>query len=670
MKQNSGFPFILILILLAGIGGLLSLYLFQMNNLEKRLISQSGQIRAMGQSADRLRNEVEKLRQTLSAAPPPALLPPPTSPAAPPIRPESPTPAAPTDFMEALAPNHFDLTPPEADLNGVLTRPFGPDPNSFNPLIEISASIQDNVYHYVGASLARRMVWTTPEKWAGDLARSVEIRDDYKDFTIHLRRGVKWHPVSGVDLDDERYAWLRGDHEFTARDVIFSLNLIKNDDVPCAFLKGDYENLTTCTAVDEYTVHLQWAERAYRNKEASLTLIVLPEFLYAHDENGAPFPDGAMGRRFSNHWYARKGLIGTGPYRFVSYRPGVDIRLERHEDYHGERPAIRSIIWQILADPSLTLARFKAGELDLIGLNANQYWDLIGQWQDKPRAQWPANNPFLDGRIHTEQFLGLYYFFIAWNQNKPLFADKRVRQALTMTFNRPALIQDVFRGLGEQTTGNFFIKSPSYDTAIEPWPFDPARARALLESAGWSDTDGDGLLDKDLTPADNNPSRVPFTFKFQVPQGSAPHETVARIFKADLLKIGIKMELEILEEALQQERLLNREYDATIAVWGLTWEQDPYQVWHSSQADVTGGSNFVGFRNADADAIIEELRATFDADRRAELCRQFHRILHEEQPYTFFYVHKFVTCYWDRLQRFTVSKVRPHTSSLPWWMAP
>jgi ABC-type transport system substrate-binding protein len=147
------------------------------------------------------------------------------------------------------------------------------------------------------------------------------------------------------------------------------------------------------------------------------------------------------------------------------------------------------------------------------------------------------------------------------------------------------------------------------------------------------------------------------------------YTALANILKDDLLRIGVKMNIDAAEWSLMQKRMEEKNFDAYTGGWGSPWESDPYQVWHSSQADIPKGSNRVGFRNKEADAVIEKLRDTFDRAERVRLSHQFHRIVHDEQPYTFLFDEKSVYCAWNEVKGVVFSKVRPIPNSLPWWVA-
>lgn len=635
----------------------LGVYVFQMNTLEKRLKSQGDEIRQLGDGVDRLRAE---LRQTRRQAPTTATI----------ARTDE-TPEREwlhPDAPNLLDPHDYRMTLPGVPTDGVLVRPYGTDPKGFNIITENAADLAGLIWTYCGAGLADRMIWTDPDKWFGQLAERIEVTDDYKEFTIYLRPGVKWHKPGGVDLGDPRYAWLDKEHLLTADDVKFSLDIMMHPQVENGFIKNYYEDLDSWEVVDEHTIIVRWKRKLYGNVENTLSLSIIPEFLWAYDEDGRRFPEETMGVKFNQHWYNSKGLVGAGPYRMTAYESGVQIRLERNEDYYGELPAIKELVYPIYSDPDQTLLRLKAHTINFGGLRPSQYVSEIKRWQDKPKAKWPGDSPFLDGRIHHKTQLLTVYYYIGWNADKPMFADKRVRRAMGLAFNRAGVLDNVFHGLGQLATGPFWIKSPYNDPDIAPLPFDLGAARELLAEAGWKDTDGDGLLDKDLDPDDNDDTRRPFEFSLLIYGTSPEWTTAANIYKEDLLKVGVRLKIEAAEWSLMQKKMNEKEFDAFTGGWGLTWDPDPYQLWHSSQADLPKSSNRVGFRNKEADAIIEELRVTFDKRKRVELFHRFHRILYEEQPYTFFYAPEAVVCWWDEVNRVEFALTRPQTCSLPWWV--
>lgn len=629
--------------------GLLAVSALQLHAVESRLVTQSQQLRLVAEATERMAAQLERVRGGggVSAA----------------NATESHGNVRHPELPDFLKEKETHWPPPGASTNGIIAVdwPTG-DPKGFNPIVENAVDLSDKLLNYVESSVARRNSWTDPDSLHGDLAWRVEVRDEFKEYTVYLRKGVKWHPVSGVDLGNPRYAWLNKEHELTAHDFVFMFDMLMHPQVQNGFIKNYYAELASWKALDDYTFELKWKKTQSLNVEASLLISPLPKFLYAYAEDGSPIPESALGLSFNQHWYNNKGVVGTGPYRFASYTPGVEIRLERNEDYYDELPAIKSIRYPIYTDRTQTVLKLRSGELSFGMLRPGQYREEVLQFQNVPEAQRPKNSPFLNGDIKCDVVDEPAYQYIGWNGDKPLFSDRRVRRAMTLALNREEIVTKVFVGLGRVSRGPFLEGTPFLAPEIEPLPFDLKQAATLLAEAGWTDTNGDGLLDKVV-----GGKRTPFEFTLLIYGTSPEWSSAANIFKEDLLSIGVKMNIDAAEWSLMQKRMEEKQFDAYTGGWGLSWSTDPHQLWHSSQADVPKGSNRVGFRNAKADALIEQLRVTLDLQKRTEMLREFHRIIHEEQPYSFVYVRKAPYCYRKGLEGVVYAKERPIANVLPWW---
>ncbi|HVU04260.1 MAG TPA: ABC transporter substrate-binding protein [Polyangiaceae bacterium] len=631
---------------------LLVFQLVQTHEVEKRLVVQGQQIRALGEAVERL-SAAGGDRAARPAE----------------VEPKAAEDPIPEHVLHPEVPNFLKPKSRHWPTKGQFTEgalirgwPSG-DPKGFNPIIENSEDIVDIIGPLCGASLAYRDPWTDPNDWNGDLATRVEITDDMKEFTFYLRKGVKWHEPLGVS--DPRHAWMKGDHFLTAEDVVFTLDLIMNPQVSNGFIKNYFKELESWKAVDEHTVVVRWKKKEYLNVETTLSISPVPKFLLGSDEDGKPFPKETLGLRVNQHWYNNKGFVGAGPYRMTSYEPGNSIVLRRNDDYHGDKPSIRDVRFVIFTDPNQTLLKLKAHEIGIGGLTPGQYRDEILQYQDAKTK--PAGSPFFDGRIQHDFISRFSYYYVGWNADRPLFSDKRVRRAMTLAMNRKQILDSVFVGLGKLATGPYMAESPANDPSIQPIPFDLEQAKKELAEAGWTDTDGDGIVDGLLHPGDTK--RTPFQFTLLIYGSSKEYAAFANIYKEDLLKIGVKMNIDAAEWSLMQKRMHEKDFDAYTGGWGLTWEEDLYQIWHSSQADVPQGSNRVGFRNAAADRIIEKLRVTFDRDERLALLREFHRLVNDEQPYTFMLSRTIPFCHWNDVTDVVYAKYSPPVLTFPWAVA-
>jgi peptide/nickel transport system substrate-binding protein len=630
---------------------LLVVVLVQLHRVEKRFIAQGQQLRALGDATDRLMAGGVRAAST-GAIPTEDAIPPGVTIRHPEVE----------NFLKKR-----DITwpAPGANLDGTIHRGWATgDPKGFNPLLENSAYNGTYLELYAGQSAATPNVFTNPDVWYGDLAFRVEVTDDYKRFTIYVKPGHLWHRPAGVNLEDPRYAWLKKDQPVTAHDFVFTLDMILNPQVESGPARNYYQELYTWKALDEHTLELVWKKKQFTNLEQSLALMPLPKFLYTVDQGGKPFPKETLGLRFNQHWYNNKAYVGSGPYRMASYEPGSKITLVRNDQFPGPKPAVKAFDYPVYTDPQQTLLKLKAHELNVGELMPGQYYEEIQRFEEK--GEKPKNSPFFDGRIVCDKVPDTGYRYLAWNADRPIFSDKRVRNAMTYAFDRPGILAKVFRGLGTLTTGPFSPDGPYSDPSIKPRPVDLEAAKRLLADAGWSDSDGDGLLDKALRPGE---PRKPFAFNFLVPATSTEALVLANILRDDLLKIGVKMTMESAEWSLFLKRMDEKNFDAYVAAWTTGWQPDLFQIWHSTQADVPKGSNRVGFRNKEADRIIEALRNTFEIDQRIALAREFHRLVDVEQPYTFFFFKNAVICHWAEVKDVKYSKVYPTTNMFPWSVA-
>jgi peptide/nickel transport system substrate-binding protein len=490
-----------------------------------------------------------------------------------------------------------------------LVRRINAEPATLNP-VTASDAYESVINSYVYESLLD--LDNSTLEHIPELAESWTISEDKRQYTFVLKQGLHWQ--DGQPL--------------TTEDVLYSFDRARDPEVDAPHLRNYYKDLVDVEVLDDRTVRFTYAFPYFKALDMIGGLSIIPEHL---------FEDGD----FNTH-PAGRAPMGSGPYRFVRWDTGKEIVLERYPDYWGRKHYIDRIVFKIISDETVALQVLKKQEIDYMGLSPIQWERQTGSSDFKKnfnKLRFPAQS----------------YSYIGWNQKRPAFADKRVRRAMTMLVDRESFVKNLWYGLGTVVSGNFFIDSPDYDKTIEPWPYDPKAASDLLAEAGWVDTDDDGLLDRD---------GVPFRFEFTYPSGSVTGEQLSTMLKESLDKVGIDMSIRQLEWALFTQLLDDRNFDAVTLAWVLPVFADPYQVWHSSQ--VERGSNYIGFVSREADRIIEDARSEFDREKRAAMYRRFHRILHEEQPYTFLFNRNSLVALDQRYENVTVYPLGP--DSTEWWV--
>ena len=487
----------------------------------------------------------------------------------------APEPAAPPPERAAAAPGE------PVDGDWIVQRlPY--EMATLNPLVSSHGALARNLTRLVYEGLLVR----DDETWEMKpcLAASYEVSEDHLIYTFHLRKDVSFSDGK----------------PFTAQDVKFSFDIIMEPTSDTLPLRNYLQDVERCEIVDPYTVRFV-CKKPYFKTLISLSedLQILPKHIFSQGD-------------FNKHPNNR-APIGTGPYVFETWDTNERVVLVRNETYWGEKPHILKRLYKIIIDDTAALQVLMRGELDVMSLTPDQ-------WVTQ------AVTPEFEAKFNKLTYYVPFHGYIGWNMRKPCFGDKRVRQAMTMLLDRKLILETIMHGLGVIVTNSFFVNSEEYNKDIQPWPFDPARAKALLDEAGWVDSDSDGVRDKD---------GLPFEFDFLVPSGSPETEAIITVYKEQTDKAGLKLNIRLQEWATFVETVQKFKFDAMIMAWQLDPEQDPYQIWHSSQAE--GGSNYPGLKNAEVDRLLEEARVEFEQPKRVEMYRRLSEIIHEEQPYTFLF---------------------------------
>jgi len=418
----------------------------------------------------------------------------------------------------------------------------------------------------------------------GDLAESWEISKSGLVITFHLRRGVKWHDG----------------YPFTARDVLFTYKVTIDPKTPTAY-SGDFLKVKKADVLNDYTIRVTY-DKPFAPALMSWGTPVLPKHLLEEkDITTSPLA---------------RHPIGTGPYIFREWLPGQKIVLVSNPDYFEGRPYIDGYIMRIIPDTATMFLELRANGIDRMNLTPLQY------------TRQTENNLFRKN-FNKYRYLSFSYTYLGYNLNNPLFKDKRVRQAIAYGINKDEIIQGILLGLGKEATGPYKPGTWVYNPNVKQYPYDPGKASELLAAAGWRDTDGDGILDKDGQP---------FVFEIITNQGNEIRAKTAEIIQRRLSEIGIRVKIRVLEWAAFVNDFINkRRFDATILGWTIPLDPDIYDVWHSSK---TGPQelNFISYKNDEVDKLIEKGRGTFDQKERKKYYDRIQEILAEEQPYLFLYV--------------------------------
>ncbi len=419
----------------------------------------------------------------------------------------------------------------------------------------------------------------------GDLAESWDIAEQGRLITFHLRHGVKWEDG----------------HEFTSADVLYGFNTITAPDTPTAYA-GDFLEVEKAEAPDPYTFRVKYREPFAPALSSWGSIVVLPKHLLE-------------GMKITKSPLSRKPM-GLGPFRLREWKTQEKIVLEASPSYFEGRPFLDSYIMRVIPDPATMFLELKSGGLDWMGLSPIQY-------------QRQTDTPFFKENFAKYRYLSFSYTYLGYNLRHPFFKDRRVRQAISYAIDKEEIIRGVLLGYGVAATGPYKPDAWFYNPNVRHYPYDPERAGDLLAAAGWRDSDGDGLLDRDGKP---------FVFTVLTNQGNGLRDRTAQIIQYRLKQIGIKMRIRALEwTAFINDFIDKRRFEAVILGWTLGQDPDIYDIWHSSKTEPKQ-LNFVGYRNPELDTLLVKGRRTFNREKRREIYARVQEILAEDQPYTFLYV--------------------------------
>jgi ABC-type transport system substrate-binding protein len=533
---------------------------------------------------------------------------------------------------------------------------YANDPNTINPILA-SDTVSEAFMRYVVDSLADRKM-ENPDEFEPQLAEKWEFDEKTLEYTIHLRKGVKWQAAKlpdGTPLPSR---------EFTSADVKFTFDCIVNKSVDSASLRSYYEDPDAkdesekikikVTAVDKYTVKVKWTKPYFQSKEFTLGIQMIPRHVYSVDAKGEPISldisSEEFAKGFNDHW-ANSMLIGTGPLMFSKWTKNERLELVRNPDYWGKPFYFSKVVYRNIPNPNTSLKMMLNGELD---------WAAIG---DKNLYIQTKEDPAVKaGKAKLVEYDYPGYRYIGWNFKREIFKERAVRTALAHAIPVQMIIDKVLYGLGRPLSGPFLPTSTSSDPSLKPLEYDIEKSKKILDDAGWKDTNGNGIRDKMI-----NGKLYELKFDFMIYADAPMYKSIAEIVKAEYQKIGVEVQISPAKWALMLEKLHKKEFDACMLGWAMSWQQDLFQIWHSSQAEVPESSNAIGYKNPELDRLIEEMRTTLDHSRQIELYHKMHKILYDDQPYAFLFVDKATSGHQGRIQNVKFYPIRPCLDEAEWY---
>jgi len=437
----------------------------------------------------------------------------------------------------------------------------------------------------------------------GGLADYYEIDPDGVTYTFHLSTKAKWQ--DGVD--------------FTSADVIYSFDVI-NDPATTSAYTGSFQNFVkSWKAIDDDTVQIVSNGVNVGFLYAFFSVPIIAKHIWenvAHKDFATD--PGSTGGDPSR-------VVGTGAFKFKEWKQGEQVVLDRNDDYYAKKPDIKEYILRIFPDSESEFNAFLKGEIDSSGIETSQMPSLASHSE--------IATAVYDDRGFT------YYEFNLNPDHGTLFADIGVRQAFMYALDRDSIVNDIFGGYAVVANGPQPTISYAYapDKITTVYKYDPDKAKALLAAAGWTDTNGNGTVDKD---------GVEMKFDFLYPAGSADTDTLMSYVQEALKAVGIDATPKPLEfSALIEATTTNPDWD--IALYGFGWDASFIQEAMFACNQYHTGFNDMKYCNPALDTLFTESDSELDQAKRVDLMTQAANIVNDEQPIGIIFYQKTIAA-WNK----------------------
>ncbi len=492
------------------------------------------------------------------------------------------------------------LGKPDAPVSGTLNRNASGEPESLNPL-----RINELESRHIAEYVVEGLLYLNPDtyEFQPQLAESYEVSKDSLTYTFHLRKNAHFSDNTPV----------------TAEDVKFSFDLVKDPAYKATARLPYYDNVDSVEAVDPATVRIKMKKKYF------LTLMVLAS------SSNTPIVAKHI-YQDPNKKFEGAPLFGSGPYKVEVYNRGKNLMLVRDNNWWGKEYAdqrgfgkFERVNWHFIKEENLEIEMVKKGQIDYMEpIRAENF--------EKKAVGEPFGTTII--KVAAENRRPKNYGFIGWNEKNPLFKDRNVRVALSHLFNRKQLIEKFYFGRSVEGRSPFYYNSPFTSPQIKPIEFNPEKAKALLKKAGWEDSEKKGILQKTI---DGKP--VEFHFSLLLPNRDV--EKFFTLYKEDLKKAGIDMEIKLIEWNTFSKLLDEQKFDAVTLSWGGgDVEDDLKQIWHTDSSK-PGGSNFISYSNKEVDNLIDKAREEMDKNKRKLMWQKVSKLIADDAPYTFLFNPKY-----------------------------
>ena len=479
-------------------------------------------------------------------------------------------------------------------------------PQSINPLYIPANDTDRDISRLVFSGL---FTYNGNGELIPDLAERYEVSGDEKTYTIHLRDNLTWQ--DGKPL--------------TVEDVLFTIGRIQNP-LYKSQLRQNWQGVTAEKA-DDHTIRLT-LRTPYVPFVENLTLRIIPKHLW--EQIG---PDQSLLHELNLK------PVGSGPYKFDTFKTDakgliVWYRLKRNDRYYRGVPYITDITFRFYDTEEAVIAAWRKGEINAFGPIPNSFSSSLDPMKGTIEA------------IHIPRIFGIFIN----DTNTPILQDAHVRQAIAYAINRQDITQKaIFGGAIPYSAAlpSFSLNKSASSTVTD---HDPEHARQLLTDAGWIDTDGDGIREKDIQ---KRASSTPITQKGKTSAKPQTEHTqlqftlttsdwpdlvhAAELIKEELAGIGIGVTIDSKAfPDLETSVIKPRVFSLLLFGQAYGYEPDPFAFWHSSQ-EKDPGLNITQYKNPTVDTLLEDARKEPNTNTRKDLYTKAEALVEKDVPAVFLF---------------------------------
>jgi peptide/nickel transport system substrate-binding protein len=468
-------------------------------------------------------------------------------------------------------PDPSAVPPPSGNPAGTLRVHLDVEPTHLHPLVDGDAAIRAVTDGLIYQSL----IECVGGQYRPMLAESWDVSDDGMRIALRMRSGVRWHDR----------------HAFGVLDVQATLEPLLRNAPDSALLRAALGDIASMEIVSERTVRLILKRPSDLALRALCDLPILPDHLI-------------RGVRPESSPIAKQP-VGTGPFRFVSWERGKRIRLQRVPDAWGPRVGVDEIIFDLEADGVHSLNRTRRGELDILPRVLDVHY---------PDQVEPAT---LHGMTALYRLTPERTSFLVVNHRHEPLGDVRVRRAMALMWDRERFAHELHKDLARPISG------PVFGGELPRPAFDRPRAAAMLQAAGYRDTNADGVRDRDGRP---------IRLTMLEAAGSRALAIEAHAFVLEMRKAGILVDVVTTDPATLMARLRRGEFDLAPMMWEELPDEDPSPLFGAA-----GAFNYGGYQSSTLEATWEEFRRAAGPAARRPVLARIARLIADDQPVIFLY---------------------------------